>query len=168
MTMSDNTHIITVVGAAIVSDGRVLCARRGTGRHLDGYWEFPGGKVEDGESQRQALRREIREELRCEITVGPLLRTSVQAYDFATISLSVFLCQLVEGSPTLTEHRTLLWLTPDEMRGLDWAPADREAAKLIITGSVSVTESDMNHPESPTTASVEDVRTTLARKEVPQ
>ena len=66
----DTDKLIDVVGAAIVRDGKVLCARRGNGKSLAGYWEFPGGKVKPGESRREALRREIEEELLCEVTIA--------------------------------------------------------------------------------------------------
>ena len=75
---TDIGKLIDVVGAAIVRDGKVLCARRGNGKSLAGYWEFPGGKVRPGESRREALRREIEEELLCEVTIADEVCTSIQ------------------------------------------------------------------------------------------
>ncbi|MDW8485504.1 (deoxy)nucleoside triphosphate pyrophosphohydrolase [Bifidobacterium thermophilum] len=123
--------MIRVVGAAIMRDGTVLCAQRGSTKSLAGYWEFPGGKIEVHETPQQALQREIEEELRCEITVGHELCTTRYAYDFSTIELTTFLCHLTEGEPHLTEHREVRWLSPNHLHELDWAPADREAVGLL-------------------------------------
>lgn len=82
--------IINVVGAAIIKDGEVLCARRGEGKSLAGYWEFPGGKIEPHESARQALHREIEEELLCEIEIGSEVCTASYDYDFGARSANRF------------------------------------------------------------------------------
>ncbi|MDR1775851.1 MAG: (deoxy)nucleoside triphosphate pyrophosphohydrolase [Actinomycetes bacterium] len=124
-----------VVGAAVVKNGRVLCARRGgQSRSLAGYWEFPGGKVEDGENEREALVREMREECLCDLRVGDRLATTVHEYDFAIIQLSTYLCDLMDGGidPVATEHSELRWVTPDDLRSLQWAPADTEAVDVLV------------------------------------
>lgn len=128
---TDGGKVMDVVGAAIVRDGRVLCAQRGEGRDLAGYWEFPGGKVKPGETRRQALQREIEEELLCEVTVADEVCTSVQRYDFGVVQLTVFVCRLESGTPRLTEHHEIRWERPGDMPDLTWAPADREAVRLI-------------------------------------
>lgn len=130
---SDDNRVIDVVGAAIVRDGKVLCARRGNAKSLAGYWEFPGGKVKPGEIRREALRREIEEELLCEVTIADEVCTSVQHYDFGTVQLTTFICHLESGTPRLTEHQEIRWEAPNDMTSLDWAPADREAVRLIST-----------------------------------
>ena len=122
---------ISVVGAAIHRNGRVLCARRGDGKSLSGLWEFPGGKIEAGETARQALHREIEEELLCEIEVDEQICMTLYHYDFGSIRLATFLCRLLSGTPHLTEHQEVRWLTPAEMTSLDWAPADREAVGIL-------------------------------------
>lgn len=121
--------IIRVVGAAILKDdGMLLCAQRGPGRELEGFWEFPGGKIEPGEAPRQALVREIHEELHCTIAVGDHLATTIQDYPFGTIELATFLCRLASGQPEITEHEQLCWHHIDHLPRLNqWAPADREA-----------------------------------------
>lgn len=130
---TDTGKLIDVVGAAIVRDGKVLCARRGNGKSLAGYWEFPGGKVKPGESRREALRREIEEELLCEVTIADEVCTSIQRYDFGTVQLTTFICHLESGTPRLTEHQEIRWERPEDMPSLDWAPADVEAVRLIST-----------------------------------
>ena len=122
---------IEVVGAVIVRDDRVLCARRGTLAPLPNLWEFPGGKVEPGESLRAALRREINEELRCTVQVGDQIERTTHTYDFATITLTTFYCDLLDGFPQLTEHAEFRWSTPGQLSELDWAPADVPAVRKV-------------------------------------
>src|SRR6185312_4923327 len=101
---------IHVVGAVIVEDGKVLCAQRGPGGSLAGLWEFPGGKIEPSESPRQALKREIDEELCCKVEVATEVTTTTYEYDFATVVLTTYYCTLLEGAPKLTEHSAVKWL----------------------------------------------------------
>jgi len=136
---ANSTKVINVVGAAIVRDGTVLCAQRGPGKSLVGYWEFPGGKIERHETARQALHREIEEELLCEVDVADEVCTSEYAYDFGTVRLTTFICHLTGGTPRLTEHTDIRWLRPAEIPQLDWAPVDREAVD-IIAGNQSLTK----------------------------
>ncbi|HWU23973.1 MAG TPA: (deoxy)nucleoside triphosphate pyrophosphohydrolase [Nocardioides sp.] len=124
------TKQITVVGAVIVSDGAVLCARRGMGA-LAGMWEFPGGKIEPGESPHEALVREIEEELGCTVTVGELVTTTTHVYDAGVLTLTTYYCELVSGTPELTEHSELAWLAPADLGRLDWAPADLPAMEVV-------------------------------------
>lgn len=126
------TKRIEVVGAVIVDQvaGTVLCAQRGSGG-LAGMWEFPGGKIEQGEAPREALEREIREELLCEVAVEDVVTTTDYAYDFGIVSLTTFMCRLVSGTPKLTEHAAVRWVTPDHLAELDWAPADVPAVLLV-------------------------------------
>lgn len=123
---------IDVVGAVIVEGENVLCARRGNGGTLAGLWEFPGGKLEHHEPPRDALFREIREELVCEVEVGDEVATTAHEYDFGVVCLTTFYCRLVSGSPRATEHAELRWCRPAEMTALEWAPADIPAVKQII------------------------------------
>ena len=136
---TSNSHpaVIRVVGAAIVREGKVLCAQRGPSKSLAGYWEFPGGKIEPHETPREALHREIEEELLCEVEVADEVCTSTHTYDFGTIELTTFICHLVSGTPQLTEHHEIRWENPADMPQLDWAPVDREAVHLISHMNVS-------------------------------
>ena len=121
---------INVVGAVIVKDGEILCAQRGTGA-LAGLWEFPGGKIEPGETGRQALEREIDEELLCQVIVGDEVTTTVHEYAFGVVTLTTFWCELVGGVPVLTEHAEVRWLAPTALEELEWAPADIPAVEMI-------------------------------------
>ncbi len=125
------TQVIRVVGAAIIRDGRVFCAQRGKCKQVAGKWEFPGGKIESGESPQQALVREIHEELRCTVTVGKRVETTDNAYSFGTVELSTYYCRLAAGKPVLTEHQDARWEKPADMPSLDWAPADLPAMREI-------------------------------------
>ncbi len=127
----EEPKLIRVVGAAIVKDGKVLCAQRGSGKTLSGYWEFPGGKIEAGATPQQALQREIEEELLCEINVDKEVCTSDYLYDFGHVELTTFLCHLIEGSPKLTEHARMVWVEPADMPQLNWAPVDHDAVEHI-------------------------------------
>ena len=128
---------IHVVGAVIRRDGRVLCAQRGAAGSLPGLWEFPGGKIEPGETPKQALEREIIEELECRVEVGDLITTTAHEYDFGVVNLTTFYCELIEGTPQLTEHAAVVWLLPSELGTLEWAPADVPAVALIEASGVT-------------------------------
>lgn len=125
---------VEVVGAVIVREGKILCAKRGSEGLLPGLWEFPGGKVEPTESKREALVREIREELSAEVSVGMEIECTTYDYDFATVTLTTFFCSLVTHEPAKSEHAELRWLEPQELSILDWAPADIPAVSKLQEG----------------------------------
>lgn len=132
--MSLRKHI-EVVGAVIIRDGLILSARRGPESRLPGLWEFPGGKIEPGETAREALEREIREELDCEVDVGDEVTTTTHAYDFGDVTLTTFWCELRSGTPRLTEHSEVRWMRPAELDSVEWAPADIPAVRGIVDAS---------------------------------
>jgi 8-oxo-dGTP diphosphatase len=94
-------------------------------------WEFPGGKIEPNESPRAALEREIVEELACVVTAGDEVTSTTYEYDFGTVTLTTFYCELIDGTPQLTEHVSVVWLQPHELHMLAWAPADLPAIAKI-------------------------------------
>lgn len=121
--MTKTGKIIRVVGAAIIQDGQVLCLQRGQEMSLAGLWEFPGGKLEAGETETQALAREIKEELTLEIEVGDWVTTAEYAYEFATIQLAVYKAKILSGSLTLLEHQASRWVQPQDLMSLEWRPS---------------------------------------------
>lgn len=121
---------IEVVAAVLVRDGRVFATQRGYGEFKD-KWEFPGGKVEAGESREEALRREIREELDAEIAVGKLLCTVEYDYPAFHLTMHCYLCSVVSGTLVLKEHESARWLSADGLESVDWLPADMQVIPLI-------------------------------------
>lgn len=121
---------IQVVAAIIRDGGRIFAAQRGYGKNKDG-WEFPGGKIEPGETPEQALVREIREELNAEITVGEKLTQVEWDYPDFHLSMGCYWCALASGALTLREHESARWLALDELDAVDWLPADRVAVAAI-------------------------------------
>ncbi len=119
------------VVAAIIKDGkRIFATQRGYGDFKDG-WEFPGGKVEAGETPEEALRREIREELKTEIQVDRFLCTVDYDYPKFHLTMHCYICSIVKGELILTEHEAARWLSKDELWSVDWLPADVEAVKSL-------------------------------------
>ena len=114
---------IKVVAAIIIKDGQVFATQRGYGE-FKGWWEFPGGKMEPGESPQEALRREIREELDAEIEVRELLETVEWDYPNFHLTMHCFICSLLSESLHLNEHEAATWLTHETLRSVKWLPAD--------------------------------------------
>ncbi len=118
---------LRVSAAIIYRDGRVLAARRAASKHQPGLWEFPGGKVEAGETSEQALRREIAEELGCELRLVWLYDTVEYDYPDFHLSMDCYVCTLAPGSEPAadpTVHEELRWLSQDELTDAEWLPAD--------------------------------------------
>lgn len=124
---------IYVVGAVIIKGNKILCAQRGPGKSLPHKWEFPGGKIELGETPEEALKREIHEEMHCKINIGEKVEHTVYDYDFGTVHLTTYLCKLIEGKPELTEHIDIKWLEANDLKSLEWAPADIPAIEKLST-----------------------------------
>lgn len=124
---------IEVVAAIIVKDGKVFATRRGYGE-WQGWWELPGGKIEAGECPQEALKREIREELDAEISVGELLDTVEWDYPAFHLTMHCFICSLQSGSLHLNEHEASAWLTTDTLKTVKWLPAD-----LALLDRISLT-----------------------------
>ena len=114
---------INVVAALIVHDGRIFATQRGYGEWR-GWWEFPGGKQEPGETPEEALVREIREELATEISVDRFVTTLEWDYPTFHLSMRCYLCSVISGSLTLLEHEAAAWLDREHLRSVKWLPAD--------------------------------------------
>ena len=126
---------IEVVAAIIERDGRILATQRGYGDYR-GSWEFPGGKVEPGETNEEALAREIREELLADISVGDLLCTVEYEYPKFYLHMHCYMCTLISEEITLTEHDAARWLMPEELGSVDWLPSDIEVINILANTGV--------------------------------
>ena len=124
---------IEVVGAAIIKEHKVLAMQRSESMTLPGMWEFPGGKIESGESEQEALVREIKEELNIEIEILNFLNEAYYPYDFGTVSLKVYIAEIIAGEISLEEHSAGKWLAADELYEVNWAPVDIPAVKALET-----------------------------------
>lgn len=123
MEDSKSIKTIEVVAAIIIKDNQVFATQRGYGQ-WQGWWEFPGGKIEPGETPEAALTREIREELNAEITVGDLLQTIEWDYPAFHLTMHCYLCTLNSDQLHLNEHSASAWLTCETLRSVNWLPAD--------------------------------------------
>ncbi len=121
---------IHVVAAVICHEGRFFATQRGYGEWKD-YWEFPGGKIEAGETPEEALVREIREELDTEILVGQKIATVEYDYPAFHLIMECFFCEVTKGHLILKEHEAAKWLRREELDSVGWLPADREIIELL-------------------------------------
>jgi 8-oxo-dGTP diphosphatase len=122
---------VRVVGAAILEEGLCLAVQRSATMSTPLLWEFPGGKIEDGESPREALRREILEELGLSIEVGAAVAVGTSVEEGRTIRLEVFRARRLGGELALKEHRAFRWLGPEELTEVEWAAADLPAVAAL-------------------------------------
>lgn len=130
---------IEVVAAIIFDEqGRIFATQRGYGDWKD-WWEFPGGKIEAGETLQQALKREIHEELDAEIEVDELLRTIDYDYPQFHLTMHCFKCKLTDSHITLLEHEAAKWLTSDELQSVKWLPADESIIAELAFARSSTT-----------------------------
>ena len=123
---------IRVAAAVILRDGAVFATQRGYGPWKD-WWEFPGGKIEEGETPREALAREIREELDTEVAVGEKLMDVEYDYPEFHLSMACFLCTVVSGRLELKEHESARWLAREALEDVRWLPADSAVVRKLRT-----------------------------------
>ncbi len=126
----EDKKTVEVVAAVICDDGRVFATQRGYGEWKD-WWEFPGGKIEPGESPQEALWREIKEELATEIEVGELITTVDYDYPKFHLTMHCFLCKIKAGNLTLLEHEAAKWLSWETLDTVNWLPADAEVVDVL-------------------------------------
>jgi len=128
--MSSERKVIRVVAAIIIDGDKVFSTQRGYG-DFKGGWEFPGGKIEAGETPQDALISEIKEELDTDIEVGELLDTVEHDYPTFHLSMDCFICKIKSGNLVLKEHEAAKWLTRDTLDSVEWLPADEGLVEKI-------------------------------------
>lgn len=121
---------IKVVAAIIQKENKILATKRGYGEFIN-MWEFPGGKIESGETKEQALVREIKEELNIEINVDKFAIDIEYQYPNFYLFMSCFMCSIKEGSIELLEHNDGKWITKEELNTLNWLPVDIDAVNYL-------------------------------------
>ncbi|HDR7517006.1 (deoxy)nucleoside triphosphate pyrophosphohydrolase [Bacillus mobilis] len=123
---------VSVVGAVIFNDNNeILCALRSPTMSLPNYWEFPGGKVHDGEDKREALIREIKEELDCTISVGKKIEEVEFEYENIIVHLITYKSRIELGTPKALEHAKIKWTSIKNLKALEWAPADMPTVEAL-------------------------------------
>lgn len=122
---------IEVVAAIMHRDGTYFATQRGYGE-FEGMWEFPGGKIEPGESRESALKREIQEELGIDITIDKFLCTTDYDYPSFHLTMHCYLCSIEAGEIVLREHKSARWLTEELFDSVEWLPADMEVVEMLV------------------------------------
>ena len=124
---------IEVVAGVIEHDGKILCMERDQGKYdyVSFKWEFPGGKIEQGENNHEALTRELHEELDIEVNIGNFFYQVEHDYPDFHLSMAIYECELISKEMKMNVHKSLKWLKPEEIMSLDWAEADVPVAKKI-------------------------------------
>ena len=128
--MDEQKKIINVVAAIIIKDGSLFATQRGYGEWKD-WWEFPGGKIEQGETPEEALKREIREELTTEICIEEFLCTVEYDYPKFHLTMHCYICSLLTEALHLNEHEAARWLKNDELDNVKWLPADVKVVERL-------------------------------------
>lgn len=129
--MNSNKREVFVVAGAIMKNGKVFSAQRGNKGKTAYKWEFPGGKIEPGESPEHALARELQEELSINVEVHELITAIVDEYEDVILHIDTYRCTLISGTPTLSEHIALQWSNKEELDELEFSPADAPTLKKI-------------------------------------
>lgn len=122
---------VFVVAGAIVKDGKVFAAQRGNKGKTAFKFEFPGGKIEPGETPEQALARELKEELSVDVKVYELITSIIDEYDDVILHIDTYRCELISGTPTLSEHIAMAWSNKEELGKLEFSSADKPTLSKI-------------------------------------
>ena len=136
ISKAEHTKQIHVSCAIIQRDNFILAVQRSEQMSLPLKWEFPGGKIEKGETPEECLKRELKEELELSLKVGEALKPMTHAYDSFTVTLHPFICSITSGEIVLHEHAAFVWMNPSKLPTIDWAEADRPVlyAYMKMTG----------------------------------
>jgi 8-oxo-dGTP diphosphatase len=138
MINTDISDIVKVTAAILVKDNRILIAKRGPDDRLADKWEFPGGKIESHETPEQCLKREMKEEFDIDVSVGEYLGSSIYHYDHISIELLAFRTHWNAGEIDLKDHDEFQWISPEELAGFDFAPADRFFIEKLRNGEITI------------------------------
>jgi 8-oxo-dGTP diphosphatase len=128
--------MIRVTAAIIIQDHKVFIAKRKPPGRMPGMWEFPGGKIEDGETPEQCLKRELREELEIDVVVGDHIGTSLHQYDFYTVELLAYRAIIEAGEIKLNDHADMAWVEAKDLSRYEFAPADVLFVEMIRKGEI--------------------------------
>ncbi len=123
---------IKVVAAVIVKENKILIARRKEGKHLEFKWEYPGGKVDNDENEKESLKRELKEELDISVSIDDYITESFYEYDKAKINLKAYFVKNYSGTIKLTDHDKINWIKIDELNNYEFAPADIPINNYLI------------------------------------
>lgn len=124
--------MVHVTAAIIERDGKLLLCQRPSGKRCEFLWEFPGGKIESGETPEEALARECKEELDIEIRTEKLVEEVIYQYPEITVSIGFYFCKIIDGEPICLEHKEIRWVGLDGLVDLPLCPADEKVLKLAI------------------------------------
>ena len=130
--------IVKVTAAILEKNGRIIIAQRKSSDHLSGKWEFPGGKIEPGETPEACLARELKEEFDIDVTIGEHLASNTHHYDHISIELMAYRASWVSGAITMNDHKAYRWVSVDQLVEFDFAPADIPFVDMLRTGTVKI------------------------------
>jgi 8-oxo-dGTP diphosphatase len=130
--------IIKVTAAILVKDGRIIIAQRKSSDHLSSKWEFPGGKIEPGETPEKCLARELKEEFDIDVRVGEYLGSNIHHYDHISIELMAYRTTWENGTISMIDHKAYRWVTVDQLVEYDFAPADVPFVDMLRRGQIEI------------------------------
>jgi 8-oxo-dGTP diphosphatase len=130
--------IVKVTAAILVKHGKIIIAQRKSSDRLSGKWEFPGGKIEPGETPEQCLSRELKEEFDIDVTIGEYLGSNIHHYDHISIDLMAYRASWVSGAIRMNDHKAYHWITVEQIPEFDFAPADIPFADMLRRGQIDI------------------------------
>jgi 8-oxo-dGTP diphosphatase len=131
-------EIVKVTAAILQKEGRIIIAQRKSSDHLSGKWEFPGGKIEYGETPEECLARELKEEFDIDVAIGKYIGSSIYHYDHLSIELMAYQSFWVSGAINMKDHKAYRWVTVDQLTEFDFAPADVPFVEMLSAGNIKI------------------------------